>query len=214
MLFEDALPILEEILKLYRRRWTFVHYPWEDLCQDIRIHLFGKFHLYDQQKPIRPWLSVAVHNFIINEIRNRWGRFQPPCARCELNLGENQCKLYGTNLKKCTLYKKYLGQRLQNHSVEFPFSYEAIEYDSQVELSHQPRDFINSLYENISGNHKHVFMLFYESGFSTTKIAKTISISGLNFSGRFNFVELSLKESREKGAEILEDKKIAMGAYR
>lgn len=209
--FEEALPIFNQVLALYKYRWTLACYDWEDLSQDIRIHFFEKFNQYDQTKSLKPWSARLIQNYIKNELRNRYYIYQAPCLRCPMFTGENGCKLYGEVSIKCKLYKKFFDQKANASNVNFPVSYEQSNYDAEQDFSCTPKDFADSLYVSLSGVHKQIFFLFYESGFSTTKIAKNIQVSGANFKMRFELVEDSLKTSQEIAKDIIQDKKISMG---
>lgn len=211
MSFEEALPDFNDVLKLYRGRWTLSSYSWEDLQQDIRIHAYKKWHLYNQDKPLKPWAARLIQNYIKNALRNRYYIYQAPCLKCEMFLGDNQCKLYGEVGTKCSLYKKFLEQKGNASNVNFPVSYEQSNYDAPQNFSCTTKEFSENLYLVLSGVHKEIFHLFYESGFSTTKIARHIYVSGMEFKDKFDFIKDSLEETKNVARDIILDKKISMG---
>lgn len=209
--FEECLPEFDEVLKLYRGRWTLAIYDWDDLAQDIRAHAFKKWHLYDQKYPFKPWAARLIQNQIKNALRDRYYIYQSPCLKCKFFLGEGQCKMYGEVSTKCSLYAKFTQQKSDASNINFPVSYENSNYDSAQDFSCTPKEFADDLYSMLSGVNIKIFHLFYESGFSTTKIARSIQVSGSNFKQRFELVQDSLKESQELAKTIIADKKISMG---
>lgn len=209
--FEECLPEIIEVVDLYQSRWTLVYYSWQDVKQDILKHIFKKWHTYNPKFSLRGWVARVVQNQIKNALRDRYYIYQPPCLKCEFRLGENGCKMYGEVSSKCPLYKKYLNQKVDASNLYFPVSYEQANYDAKQQFSCTPQDFVANIYTVISGVHKDIFVLFYESGFSTTKIARNIQVSGMDFKEKFDFVKESIKDTYEVAKEILEDKKISMG---
>lgn len=209
--FEDSLKTFDQVLVLYRQRWTLASYEWEDLCQDIRSHAHQKWHLYDQSLPLKPWAARLIQNFIKNELRNRYYKYQAPCLKCDMHLGEGQCKLYGEVSSKCSLFKKFIQQKGNAANINFPVSYEQSNYDASQEFSCTPKEFAESIYLQLSGVHKQIFFLYYESGFSTTKIARSIHVSGFDFHDKFSYIESSLSGSYNLALDIVKEKQIAMG---
>jgi hypothetical protein len=128
-------------------------------------------------------------------------------------LGENQCKLYGEVSLKCDLYRKFFNQKNNAANINFPVSYEQSEYDARQEFSCDAKDLAKEIFVQISGVHSEIFNLFYSSGLSTTRIARTIQISGCNFKKRVDFIQESLDVTCKKAKEIMEDKKIVAGAW-
>jgi DNA-directed RNA polymerase specialized sigma24 family protein len=211
MSFEEALPIFNEVLRLYQSRWTLTSYSFEDLSQDIRAHAFKKWHLYDQSRPLKPWAARLIQSQIKNALRDRYYIYQAPCLKCEMFLGDGACKLYGEVLNKCALYKKFSSQKSEASNVNFPVSYENSNYDSAQAFSCTPKEFTDGIYDALSGIHVKIFHLFYESGFSTTKIARSIQVSGTNFKQRFELVEESIENAHKLAKTIVNEKKISMG---
>lgn len=211
MTFEEGLSDFNEVLVLYKSRWTLADYSFQDLSQDIRIHACKKWHLYDQTKPLKPWAARLISNFIKNELRNRYYIYQSPCLKCEFFLGDGQCKMYKVCSSKCGPYKNFMDKKGQAAGLYFPVSYEQSNYDAVQQFTCSSSEFANSLGDMLSGIHKQIFHLFYASGFSTTKIARSIKISGQAFKGKMNFIEDSLSQTKEIARELIEEKKIVMG---
>ena len=80
--FEDKLEQIEAALERKRSKWhldavTYIDY--DDIKQVIMTHIYKKWHLWDQAKPIEPWLSRVVSNQFKNLLRNHYGNYVNPC---------------------------------------------------------------------------------------------------------------------------------------
>lgn len=80
--FEDKLKEIEAALERKRSKWhldavTYIDY--DDIKQVIMTHIYKKWHLWDQEKPIEPWLSRVVSNQFKNLLRNHYGNYVNPC---------------------------------------------------------------------------------------------------------------------------------------
>ena len=72
--FEDALPIINEVIEKRRKNWTLNavagYFTYDDFAQQTKIHLFKKFHLYKQDKPLAPWVDRVVMNQMKNKLES------------------------------------------------------------------------------------------------------------------------------------------------
>lgn len=55
----------------YTSRAQLNDHDWDDIAQIATIHAWKKRALYDESKPLKPWLKVVTLSQIRNEIRNR-----------------------------------------------------------------------------------------------------------------------------------------------
>jgi hypothetical protein len=74
--FESCINLINtEILKR-KNKWTLSTLNWidfEDVSQIIRFHIYKKWELYDENKPMLPWVNRIISNQIKNLIRNNEG---------------------------------------------------------------------------------------------------------------------------------------------
>jgi RNA polymerase sigma factor (sigma-70 family) len=115
--FENKIEEIDELLLKFRSKWQLDSIVWmdfQDVCQIIRIHLYNKWHLWDQERNFRPWCAQVIRNQMINLVRDHHTRFVRPCLRCDHNLGENSCDLTPSKIQcaQCPLYAN--GKRKKN----------------------------------------------------------------------------------------------------
>jgi DNA-directed RNA polymerase specialized sigma24 family protein len=114
---ECASRIDEELMK--RRGSWFLHsiawMDYDDVCQIIRAHINKKWELWDQRRPLEPWINKIITNQIKNILRNNYSNFVKPCVSCPFSGGgntgdeETACGFTrsGVQDKSCPLYKKW-----------------------------------------------------------------------------------------------------------
>jgi hypothetical protein len=125
--FEELYPVILIEINKRKYKWTLTslsHIGWEDVAQIILIHVWKKWHLYDQKRPIKPWLSVVIASQIKNLIRNVYGNYSRPCLRCDAAEGESGCKIYKTQCLNCPLYAEWHKRKLPAHNIKIPVSIE------------------------------------------------------------------------------------------
>ena len=58
--YEDYSDVINEEISKKRYKWNLTSLAWmdfDDVAQILRFHIFKKWHLYDQSKNIKPWIS-------------------------------------------------------------------------------------------------------------------------------------------------------------
>lgn len=92
--FEDYIDVIETAIRKQRSRWRLDCISWfdfEDVEQVIKLHIYNKWHMWDQERPLEPWINIIVTNQIRNLVRNHYGNYIKPCATCEFNMGDDAC---------------------------------------------------------------------------------------------------------------------------
>jgi DNA-directed RNA polymerase specialized sigma24 family protein len=132
--FEDKIKEIETALEKKRSKWDLDAVPsvdYDDIKQIIMTHIYKKWHMWDQSKPIEPWLSRVVSNQFKNLLRNHYGNYARPCLRCPYNMGgtscernkstiqDNSCPEYADwEKRKKSAYDIKLAVTMENHSNE------------------------------------------------------------------------------------------------
>ena len=84
--FEESFDFINQEIRKRTNKWSLSSLNWmdfDDVSQIIRLHIYEKWHLYDVNKPLGPWLNRIISNQIKNLIRNNYGNFTRPCLKCE-----------------------------------------------------------------------------------------------------------------------------------
>jgi hypothetical protein len=119
--FEDCYADIQTEVSKRRNLWNLSSITWldfDDVSQIILIHIYTKWHKYDQSKPLIPWLNKVISHQIKNIIRNIYGNYVRPCLRCAAAEGENLCKIYVTQCSKCPLYAGWERSKKQAYGVK------------------------------------------------------------------------------------------------
>tara|TARA_R110000787_G_scaffold109057_1_gene217608 strand:+ start:210 stop:890 length:681 start_codon:yes stop_codon:yes gene_type:complete len=127
--FEDKSDEIDELLKKSRGKWQLHSLQWidyDDVSQKIRVHVYNKWHLWDQEKEFGPWCRTVISNQISNLIRNNYGSFSKPCLRCDFNMGNDACSLTGSGDQdsQCELFDKWVKKKKRIHDVKLPLPIE------------------------------------------------------------------------------------------
>ena len=125
--FEDCIHEIDlEILKR-KNKWNLTAINWmdySDVSQILRIHIYNKWDMYNQSKPLAPWIGRIISNQIKNLIRNHYGSFSRPCLKCSAFDGGDSCKIYGKQDVKCPLYKKWFKSKKSALDIKIPVTIE------------------------------------------------------------------------------------------
>ncbi len=97
---------------------------YDDVSQIIRIHIYKKWHLFDQNKPIQPWLNVIISHQIKNIIRNVYSNFSRPCLKCYAAVENNGCKIYNEQCDACPLFANWKKRKEPASNIKVPVSIE------------------------------------------------------------------------------------------
>lgn len=125
--FEHFLRIIDEEISKRRNKWNLTSLNWmdyDDVSQIIRIHIYKKWHLFDQAKPIQPWLNVIISHQIKNLIRNVYSNFARPCLKCYAATDNNGCKIYKEQCEACPLYANWKKRKEPATNIKIPVSME------------------------------------------------------------------------------------------
>lgn len=137
--FESKIEIIDSIIEKRRHKWRLFAISWmdfDDVAQELRIHIYKKWHLWDHTKALEPWVNQVVNHQIINKTRNHYSSFAKPCVQCVHKDGEEGC--YFTPSKRqnpeCPLYSEWVKKKKRAFDIKLPVSIE----HHQNELNERP----------------------------------------------------------------------------
>ena len=125
--FEDFIEVIDREILKRKPKWNLKSLAWidyDDVSQIIRIHIHKKWHLYDQSKPIGPWLNAIIANQIKNLIRNNYANVSKPCYRCDASEGEDLCLIYEKQCNACPIFAKWESTKKDAYNLKIASSIE------------------------------------------------------------------------------------------
>lgn len=127
--FEEKLPIIENEIRKRRNKWQLNVLKWlafEDVEQIIKLHIYKKWEMWDQSKPLEPWISRIVSNQMRNLIRNNYTNYVKPCMSCEFNTGDEGCSFLpqGFQSSRCDLYAGWEKSKKHGYNIKIPLEME------------------------------------------------------------------------------------------
>ncbi len=136
--FEEAIPFIDKILRMSAHKWNLKAVPsvtFDDISQICRLHIWKKFHLYNQDMPIEPWISTIISNQIRNLLRNYYYSNVSVCQKCPENEQNGLCRIYGKQSSPdCPLYMRW--ERSKKNAFDIRLALPASSHE--VELNSKP----------------------------------------------------------------------------
>ncbi len=182
--FEDCIELIDREISKRKNKWTLTSIAWmdfDDISQILKIHIFKKWHLYDESKPLAPWLNRIISNQLKNLIRNNYSNYCKPCLKCAASEPDSACSIYGTQDGRCPLFKSWLQKKkpaydvkmalpLENHKEQIN---ETEVSSANIELGIQKLNF--KLKEILKPNEWIVYEGFYIDNKTEQEIAETLN---------------------------------------
>lgn len=129
--YEDRQDIIDKIIEKHRYIWQLKAVAWmdyEDVAQIIRFHIFKKWGMWKQDRPLEPWIARITVNQIKNLLRNNYSNYVRPCLSCKFNLGNHPpaCSITpsGKQCSECSLYRKWEKTKKAAYDVKLSVSIE------------------------------------------------------------------------------------------
>ena len=188
--FEDKREDLDQLLLKYRPKWQLSALAWldyDDVCQIIRLHIYNKWHLWDQSRPFKPWASMIISNQIKNLIRNNYTSFAKPCLRCQYNMGGTLCDWTksGDQDRTCADFEKWKKKKERAYNIKLPLTLDdGVATQNTSSLKDQVDYKLSSgrLHELVMGQlserHKAIYAMLYIDHKDETEVAKKFGFKG------------------------------------
>jgi hypothetical protein len=126
--FEDCYETISREINKKKYKWTLSSLSWlgwEDISQILLIHINEKWALYDQSRPLQPWLATVISSQIKNIIRNNYSNFTRPCLKCKAAEPGDGCSIYKTQCADCPAFAVWEKRRKPAYNVKVPVSIES-----------------------------------------------------------------------------------------
>ena len=223
--FEDKFDIINKAINKKRNKWQLNAITWmdfEDVAQIIKLHIYKKWSMWDQSKPLEPWIGRIISNQLKNLIRNNYTNYVRPCLSCPHNLGEDQCSITANGFQNntCTLFAKWEKTKKAGYDLKIPLTLEnhKQEIESCIDtsaFSFASIEILNSEMQKVLTCKQYTayIMLFMENkdeedvakymGYKTTEKNRMIG---------YKQIKNLKKLFRERASEILNSKDICYGS--
>lgn len=101
----EVLKKIEEIVNLLAYNFTFGYYGIDDIKQEARIFGMKAMDRYNEKLPLANFLYVHIRNRLINLIRDKFHRNDPPCQICHGAIDGNTNHIDGRYCEKYVAWK-------------------------------------------------------------------------------------------------------------
>lgn len=191
--FEDLYDVIDQVIKKRKNKWKLNAITWfdfEDIEQIIKLHIYKKWHLWDQTRAIEPWVNRIATNQIRNIIRNNYTAYAKPCLSCSFNQnkngensGEFSCGFTKSRLQcnECPLYAKWEKVKKPAYDVKITVSLENHKnYFSNVETGETydyklaEKRLHDLMRANLSDKHFFIYKMFFIDQLPDEEISKIL----------------------------------------
>ena len=172
--YTEHYEIINAVIQKFQKKWQLKAIAWfdfEDVAQMVKLHIYKKWHMWDETKPLEPWIARITSNQIKNIIRNNYTNYVRPCMSCEFNMGGTLCakNVSGNQEESCADYAKWSKLKKIGYGIKMPLSIEnhLVEVDSKqdsyIHFDSSLEELNKLMRECLSKEHYTVYvMLFLE----------------------------------------------------
>lgn len=229
--YEDQQDIIEEELKKRQSKWFLNSLSWidfDDVKQIIRMHVHKKWHLWDQSRPLRPWLNRTISNQLKNILRNYYSNFAKPCLNCPFNQSgiteEGEAGLCGFTESKmqcseCPLYAKWEKTKKSAYQVKIPVALENHSHEvkahnfNSFELDEAAKKLNEQMKKYLTDKNYQIYKMLFIKNMTDEEVAKKLGYktSEKNRKAGYKQIKNLKKKFKEQAEKILKTKDIFYG---
>lgn len=219
--FEDKLEEIEAALERKRSKWDLdavAYIDYDDIKQIIMTHIYKKWHLWDQSKPIEPWLSRVVSNQFKNLLRNHYGNYARPCLRCKFNAGGTDClkTRSGNQDASCPEYRNWVEKKKAAYDIKLAVTMENHtneiyqRKDTFLDLGSSLGKLQKEMQSHLNKRHFKAFNMLFVENKTEEEVAKFLGFKTTEKkrSAGYKQIKNLKKIFQEKAKEIIKEKDI------
>jgi hypothetical protein len=190
--FEEMYEVIDQIIKKRQMKWKLKAIAWfdfQDIEQMIKLHIYNKWHLWDQSRAIEPWINRIVTNQLRNIIRNNYSSFAKPCLSCSFNQNkasldkgiEDSCGFTPSRKQcnECPLFAKWEKTKKNAYDLKIPVSLENHKnYHLNIKQADSV-DFLNAenrlhtlMKNNLSDKYFFIYKMFFIDCLTDDEVAR------------------------------------------
>ena len=191
--YEDRAHIIDNEIRKRYYKWHLHAIAWfdfDDVSQIIRAHIFKKWALWDQSRPLEPWANKIISNQLKNILRNHYSNFARPCLNCEYNQSAEQAEGQVANLcaftpsglqcNECDLYAKWEKTKKNAYDIKMPLSLEFHAYtkntnpEDHFDISRATNTLHVKIKHRLTPKHYLVYKMLFIDGISEEEVARIL----------------------------------------
>lgn len=170
--YEDCSDIIDQAILRQKYKWRLNAVKWfdfDDVEQIIKSHIAKKWHMWDQSRPLEPWIGRIISNQIRNLLRNHYGNYTNPCEL--VNTPDH-------DPSKCPVCTKWAKTKKIGLALKVPLSTEDFvkEFNNRTYTDFNFKDSLMRLDLNmrkkLSGIHYRAYRMLYFEQKSEEDVAK------------------------------------------
>ena len=181
--YEDKASELDEILSKCRTKWQLDALAWldyNDVCQIIRLHIWKKWHLWDQQRPFKPWASMVIANQMMNLVRNNYSNFARPCLKCPFFLGADGCGFTKSGIQdeECELFEKWKKKKERAYNLKLALPIEEGGHlgesyiEDNIDFEESEKKMHAAVMSQLTGKKRDIYKLLFVDNMEEAEVAK------------------------------------------
>lgn len=192
--FEEMHDVIDAVMMRRQSKWRLKAVAWldfDDIKQIIKVHIYNKWHLWDQTRPIEPWLNRVISNQIRNLIRNHYTTYAKPCYSCPHNLNKNYAESgqeYScaatkskTQCAECPLYARWEQTKKEAYNIKLPVTIEnhknyhlSLEENVSWDFAAAEKKMHELMKEELSPKHFFIYRMFFIDHLSDEQVSKIL----------------------------------------
>lgn len=139
--FEENYQEIIDVVTKYHTKWRLDILHWmdyDDVKSEVVTHVWKKWHLWDQSRPLAPWVAQVCQRQILNKLRNHYTNYARPCIKCPHNLEGNYCAVTSNHeqCSECPLYARWMESKKNGYDIKMPLELE----NHAAEVNNMPSD--------------------------------------------------------------------------
>jgi len=222
--FEDKIDIICKAINKKRNKWHLNAITWmdfDDVTQIIKLHIYKKWSMWDQTKPLEPWIGRIISNQLKNLIRNNYTNYVRPCLSCPHNMGEDQCSLTQNGLQNssCSLYGKWEKTKKSGYDLKMPVTIENHKQEVESTADCNMFSFVsvellnNEMQKTLTCKQYTAYVMLFFEDKNEEDVAKFMGYKTNEKNRMIGYKQIkNLKKLfREKATEILTNKDVCYG---
>jgi DNA-directed RNA polymerase specialized sigma24 family protein len=223
--FEDKIDIICKAINKKRNKWHLNAITWmdfDDVTQIIKLHIYKKWPMWDQTKPLEPWIGRIISNQLKNLIRNNYTNYVRPCLSCPYNIGDDQCSLTANGFQNntCALFSKWEKTKKSGYDLKMPVTIENHRQEIESCIDNASFSFIsvellnNEMQKALTSKQYSAYIMLFFEKVDEEDVAKFMGYKTNEKNRMIGYKQIkNLKKLfREKASEILNNKDICYGS--